>query len=189
MLLVTIVALAAGGGYALAAGNSKTITVCADKKTGVLHLKTKGRCKASQTRVTWNQQGPAGPRGVQGPVGAQGTQGAQGPAGPTGTTASAWGIVGDNGGLGPGAQGLTSQRLGPGDYEITITAPACASVPNVPTVTVSDGYPPAGQSAGAFPQAWIADTAGNGPFEVHTGVVVGGTFTPTDRPFNVQDVC
>ena len=39
-----------GGGYALAASKTKTITVCADKGTGVLHLKTTGACKRGQTQ-------------------------------------------------------------------------------------------------------------------------------------------
>ena len=76
--LALFVALGAGGGYAVAASNNKTITVCADKKTGVLHLKTRGRCKSSQTRVSWNQQGPQGLQGAPGPQGSQGAQGSQG---------------------------------------------------------------------------------------------------------------
>ena len=75
--LALFVALGAGGGYAVAASNNKTITVCADKKTGVLHLKTRGRCKSSQTRVSWNQQGPQGQQGAPGPQGSQGAQGSQ----------------------------------------------------------------------------------------------------------------
>ena len=87
-----------GGGYALAASKTKTITVCADKGTGVLHLKNRGRCKRGQTRVTWNQQGP---------------QGVQGPAGQTGAPAvSVWGQVTNAGPLLSG-QGLSVQhRLG-----------------------------------------------------------------------------
>ena len=66
-----VLVLGLGGGYALAASKTKTITVCADKGTGVLHLKNHGRCKRGQTRVTWNQQGP---QGVQGPAGPAGTR-------------------------------------------------------------------------------------------------------------------
>ena len=61
LLLVLVAGL--GGGYALAASKTKSITVCADKKTGILHLKTRGRCKRGQTRVTWNQRGPQGVQG------------------------------------------------------------------------------------------------------------------------------
>src|ERR1700752_1722856 len=83
--LAIFLAVGAGGGYAVAESSTKTITVCADKKTGVLHLKTRGRCKSSQTRLTWNQQGPPGPQGAQGSQGAQGPVGAQGPAGSQGS--------------------------------------------------------------------------------------------------------
>ena len=72
LALLLVLAVGAGGGYALAASNNKTITVCADKSTGILHLKTRGRCKSSQTRVTWNEQGPPGPQGQQGSQGPQG---------------------------------------------------------------------------------------------------------------------
>ncbi len=64
LLLVLVAGL--GGGYALAASKTKSITVCADKKTGILHLKTRGKCTRGQTRVTWNQKGPQGPAGVPG---------------------------------------------------------------------------------------------------------------------------
>ena len=157
-----------------AASKTKTITVCADKGTGVLHLKNHGRCKRGQTRVTWNQQG---------------SQGVQGPAGQTGAAAvSVWGQVTNAGSLLFG-QGLTVQHLSAGTYQVTITAPACAHGANAPVVTVSDGNPPAGQVAGAFPVAWYESTGSNQQFMVFTGVVVGGSFTPTDHTFTVMDTC
>src|SRR5271170_8497499 len=83
--LLLVLAVGMGGGYALAASKTKSITVCADKGTGILHLKMRGRCKRGQTRVTWNQQGP---------------QGGQGPAGQTGAAAvSIWGQVTNAGSL------------------------------------------------------------------------------------------
>ena len=89
LLLAMAIVLAVGGGYALAASKVKTITVCADKQTGVLHLKTHGKCKRGQTRVTWNQRGPQGPQGVAG---------AQGPAGQPGAPAvNAWANVANYG--------------------------------------------------------------------------------------------
>ena len=79
LVCAVVLVLGIGGGYAYAASKTKTIAVCADKGTGVLHLKNHGRCKRGQTRVTWNQQGP---------------QGGQGPAGQTGAAAvSIWGQV------------------------------------------------------------------------------------------------
>src|ERR1700722_5267099 len=70
LLLVLVAGL--GGGYALAASKPKSITVCADKKTGILHLKPQGKGKRGQTRVMWNQKAPQGPAGVPGPAGQQG---------------------------------------------------------------------------------------------------------------------
>jgi hypothetical protein len=99
-----------------------------------------------------------------------------------------WGIVADSGGLAAG-QGLTSQRLSAGTYQITVTAPACTQRANAPTVTVSDSNPPAGQAARAFPIAWLEGGAVNQTFTVVTGVVVGGSFTATDHTFDVQDTC
>lgn len=169
-----VLGLGLGGGYAFAASKTKTITVCADKGTGVLHLKTHGRCKRGQTRVTWNQQGP---------------QGVQGPAGQTGAPAvSIWAQV-TNAGSPLFGQGLSVQHLSAGTYQVTVTAAACASGANAPVITVSDTYPPGGQVAGAFPVAWYESTGSNQRFMVFTGVVVSGSFTPTDHAFTVMDTC
>ena len=174
LALVLVLAVGAGGGYALAASKNKTITVCADKSTGVLHLKSHGRCKRTQTRVSWNQQGPPG---------------APGPAGQAGTPAvSVWANVANAGSVGSG-QGLSVQHLSAGTYQVTITAPACAHVSNAPAISVADTNPPGGQTAGAFPVAWYESTGLNQHFLVFTGVVVGGSFTPTDHTFTVMDTC
>jgi hypothetical protein len=175
--LVLAVMAAAGGGYALAASKTKTITVCADKGTGVMHLKTHGKCNRGQTRVTWNQKGP------------QGVQGFQGPAGPPGTSAvSVWANVTNSGALFAG-QGLSVQHVSAGTYEVTVTSAQCAQGANAPIVTVSDGNPPAGQATGAFPVAWFGATGLNQQFMVFTGVVSSGTFTATDHTFTVMDSC
>ena len=177
-----VIVLAVGGGYALAASKVKTITVCADKQTGVLHLKTHGKCKRGQTRVTWNQRGPQGPQGVAG---------AQGPAGQPGAPAvSVWANVDQRrlGVLRPGA--LRAARLCrhvPGDDHCS---GLCAHGSNAPVITVSDTNPPGGQvPQGAFPVAWYEATGGNQQFMVFTGVVVSGSFTPTDHTFTVMDAC
>jgi hypothetical protein len=175
--LAVLLALGAGGGYALAASKTKTITVCADKPTGLLHLKTHGRCKRGQTRVTWNQRGPQGPQGAQGPAGQPGA-----PA------VSVWANVSNAGSVVSG-QGLAVQHLAAGAYQVTITAPACAHGANAPVITVSDTNPPGGQVAGAFPVAWYESTGSNQQFHVFTGVVAGGSFTPTDHTFTVIDTC
>jgi hypothetical protein len=174
--LALFLALGAGGGYAMAATKTKTIIACADKKTGVLHLKTGGKCSRTQTRVTWNQKGPQG---------AQGNQGEPGPAGAP--AVSVWGNVTNAGSLFAG-QGLAVQHISAGTYQVTITAPLCAHGSNAPLVSVSDTGQPGGQ-AGAFPVAWYGSTGINQTFMVFTGVVVGGSFTPTDHTFTVMDTC
>lgn len=175
--LALFLVLGAGGGYAFAATKTKTITVCADKGTDILHLKPhSGRCTRGQTRVTWNQQGP---------------QGAQGPAGQPGTPAvSIWAQVANGGSLLSG-QGLSVQHVGAGEYQVTITASACAHGNNAPVITVSDTNPPGGQpsGSGAFPVAWYQATAGNQQFMVFTGVATAGSFTPTDHTFTIMDTC
>lgn len=188
-----VVAVVGGGGYAIAATSKpKTITVCANKKTHAVYNDAhSGKCNnKKQTKLSWNQKGPRGATGKQGPKGATGAQGTQGPAGPTGTTASAWGIVGSNGIASGSAHGLTASRLSAGVYRISIITPGCAQSQNTPIVSVSEGNPPSGFSAGAFPLAWVDDSPGfNQQFVVHTGVVSSGSFTASDRGFNVQDVC
>ena len=164
--------LAAGGGsYAIAATTHHTIKACADAHTGTLHVQR--RCHRGQRPLTWNQQGP------------QGTQGRAGPAGPP--AAAAWAIVADPGTV-TGGHGISVQHLSTGTYQLTVTTSGCAQAANAPVVTVSDGNPPAGQSAGAFPVAWVRDT-GTNQFTVFTGLVASGTFTSTDHTFNVQDSC
>jgi len=140
----------------------------------------RGRCHRGQTRVSWNQRGPAGP---------QGQTGATGPAGAP--PPSAWGIVTNNGTpLVAASYGISATRVSAGTYQVSITAPACAGKVDVPQVTVSDLNPPAGQFSGASAVAWVLDVSAPGvPFTVYTGDVVGGTFTPSDHTFNIQDVC
>jgi hypothetical protein len=177
LAVALIVALAGGGGYALAASKTKTITVCADKGTGVLHLKTRGKCKRGQTRVTWNQRGPQGPQGPQGPAGQ---------AGPP--AATAWADVSNAGSVVFG-QGISVQHVSIGTYQVTITAPACSHGSNAPVVTASAANPPAGESTGAFPVAWLEAAGPNQQFTVFTGVDTGVSLTATDVAFDVIDAC
>ena len=174
-----VLALGVGGGYAYAASKTKTITVCADKGTGVLHLHNHGKCKRGQTRVTWNQKGPQGAQGTQGPAGAPGA-----PA------VSVWAQV-TNAGLavlGPGSlgpaclgrhvpgddhrSGVRSRIQRTGDHRLGHQSPRRS-----------------GARSGAFPVAWYQSTGSNQVFNVFTGVVVGGSFTPTDHAFTVMDSC
>jgi hypothetical protein len=180
LALVLVLAVGLGGGYALAASKTKTITVCADKKTGILHLKTRGRCNRSQMGVMWNQQGPAGPQGSQGP---QGTTGAQGPQG---AAVTIWANVANNGVIVAGA-GLSVQHVSTGTYQVTVTDTACSNELNAPVVSVSDGAPGM-LSPGEFPVAWYEAAANQ--FTVFTGdVTTPGGFTSADRTFDIFDTC
>jgi hypothetical protein len=164
--------LISAGGYALASSDGPSIHACADASTGVLHLQK--RCHHGQSRVIWNQRGP---QGIRGATGAAGT-----------SPVTAWTVVGDAGST-LGGHGITVQHVSAGTYRVTATPAQCAQGPiTAPVVSVSDSNPPAGQSSGAFPVAWVGD-AGGGTFTVTTGVVVGGMFTATDHTFNVQVAC
>ena len=66
---------ALGGGYAIAATNSKTIHGCVVKKSGELLVKS--RCGRGQQRLVWNQQGPAGPSDAWASVNALGFTGSR----------------------------------------------------------------------------------------------------------------
>jgi hypothetical protein len=67
----------------VSASGSNTITACANKSTGTMRYITKGSCKKTETRISWNQQGPQGP---QGESGVKGDTGAKGEAGSNGKT-------------------------------------------------------------------------------------------------------
>ena len=192
--LALFLALGGGGGYALAASSNKTITVCADKKTGLLYLKTRGRCKRTQTRVSWNQQGPQGLQGLQGSQGATGPQGPTGPQGASGAqgpaAAKVWADVNSDGSVFQG-EGVAVQNTGAGVYQVTITDATCSQEGNAPVVSVSDAAP-GSVPGGVFPAVWYAANGGNVQFTVYTGVVSAGppmAFTRTNLPFDILDTC
>ena len=77
-LVSAVVALVAGGVYAVSA-TPANITVCAAKSGGAMRYSPSGGCKnAKETKLVLGQQGPAGATGVAGPVGATGATGATG---------------------------------------------------------------------------------------------------------------
>ena len=78
-----LLALVAGGSYALAASGSNTITVCVKKHGGGLYKAKK--CKKHDSKLTWNQQGPAGKAGKNGANGLNGAPGAAGAPGAKGS--------------------------------------------------------------------------------------------------------
>jgi hypothetical protein len=72
------------------------VTVCADKKTGVLRYAKNGKCAKTETKVLLNQTGTTGAKGETGATGANGTNGAKGETGAAGTN----GTNGTNGAKG-----------------------------------------------------------------------------------------
>jgi hypothetical protein len=179
--LALMLAVGGSGGYAIAATTSssgKTITACANNKTGalLLHKNASKRCATGQHKVTWNAKGPAGATGATGLPGAPATD--------------VWANV-QSGGGGQDGQGLTVTNTAPGTYQATITAAGCKPTFNAATVSpVTNGDPPAGSTPGSFPVAWIAVSGTNGQqFTVYTGVSSGGTFTAINEEFNVIVAC
>jgi hypothetical protein len=87
---------------AAAPGSGGVIVGCYDSRfaTGNLRvIDSAKQCLAGETRLTWNQQGPAGPAGAQGPQGSAGAPGAPG----------APGVKGD-----PGERGIQGEQGEPG---------------------------------------------------------------------------
>jgi hypothetical protein len=74
-----VVLLAAGGGYAIAAGSGK-INACVHGGSRTIYT---APCKKKDAKLSWNVQGPPGPRGPQGTQGIPGSQGVPGPQGPS----------------------------------------------------------------------------------------------------------
>jgi hypothetical protein len=74
-----LVALVAGGSYALASG-SKTIKACVHHQGGDIYVAKK--CAKHDKKLSWNTVGPKGATGAAGATGATGARGATGPQGP-----------------------------------------------------------------------------------------------------------
>ena len=93
LLLVGVLAgVTVGGGVGvIAASSTKSVTVCANKKTNVLRYAKNGKCVKTETKVLLNQigadgmSGGAGAAGLKGERGAAGTAGADGLSGAAGT--------------------------------------------------------------------------------------------------------
>lgn len=155
-------AVGAGGGYAIATAKTKTIHGCVSNSTHALYIQK--RCHRGQHPLVWDQRASRG------------------------QSLAAWAAVQANGFTGAGARGISVQHISTGTYNLNITPPECAQVTDAPTVTVDSGSPPLGVSAGAFPVAWESFRSRT-TFTIYTGVVTGGSFTPTDEAFSVQVPC
>jgi hypothetical protein len=104
LLLVGVLAgVAVGGGVGvIAASTTKTVTVCANKKTSMLRYAKNRKCSKTETKVILNQTGAVGATGPAGAVGATG------PAGAVGATGAA-GVKGDAGATGTNGANTNSQ--------------------------------------------------------------------------------
>ena len=117
VLVGVLAGVTVGGGVGvIAASSTKTVTVCANKKTNVLRYAKNRKCSKTETKVILNQTGAAGAKGdtgaagaagAKGDTGAAGTAGASSPTGftarsvcgPSGTTLCAVGVQGPGGGI------------------------------------------------------------------------------------------
>ena len=147
--LALAVAVGSGGSYALAAtASNRTLAVCVDKGSGVMHLAKHPRCGRHQTRIGLSSA-------LDRP------------------TVSAWAAVNDVGHIESGA-GVSVAHTGTGVYTIAVTAASCRDASNnAPVVSINDSEPPYSSAASTFPVAWT-ETASTGieAFTIHTGVVV-----------------
>jgi len=77
LLLVGVLAgVTVGGGVGvIAASSTKSVTVCANKKTNVLRYAKNGKCAKTETKVVLNQTGATGTKGDTGAAGAKGDAG------------------------------------------------------------------------------------------------------------------
>ena len=104
LLLVGVLAgVTVGGGVGvIAASSTKSVTVCANKKTNVLRYAKNGKCVKTETKVVLNQTGANGISGAAGGKGDAGAAGGKGDAGAAGAKgdAGAAGAKGDTGAAG-----------------------------------------------------------------------------------------
>lgn len=105
-LLVGVLAgVTVGGGVGVfAATSTKSVTLCANKKTNVLRYAKSDNCAKSETKVVLNQTGEPGEPGAAGVKGETGAAGAAGAAGLRGAT----GAKGDDGAT--GLRGITGAK-------------------------------------------------------------------------------
>ena len=102
---VVITAVSVGAVSFVNAAGDATLKACADKKSGAMRYIAKGKCKKTETSLSWNQMGPTG---LPGSAGTNGTAGAKGDAGAKGETGTA-GAKGDTGAAGTNGAFTNSQ--------------------------------------------------------------------------------
>jgi len=151
----------AGGTSVIASSTTKTVTVCANKKTNVLRYAKSGKCSKAETRIRLNQTGTAGPKGD---VGLAGVTGPKGDTGATGATGAGFTAP-----LATGANCISSKC----SYQIGDTGPGGGIIF---FVDYTNQYPTVDYLEAA-PRGW-----GNG-ITVNQGFLTGETTgTPTVDP-------
>ena len=166
-------ALAGGVAWATIPDGSGVYTACKLNVTGTIRLidpslpssSFHSKCTNYETKITWNQQGPAGPMGATGPAGpvgpkgetgAAGADGPQGPKGDAGATGPAGpqGPKGDQGPQGPagglnGWEVVTSAQVNVGGLFNSFTDAVCSAgkrplgggVKTITSMPVTGSYP------------------------------------------------
>ena len=121
-LAAVAAAVAAGMAFATIPGSGGVINGCFDQQSGLLRVidtGAGGKCRNTETPISWNERGPQGDPGPQGPRGETGEAGPQGASGPQGGRgpqgeAGAQGPKGETGAQGaqgePGEQGREGAR-------------------------------------------------------------------------------
>ena len=140
-----------------------------------MRLLVSGKCKRTERRVSWNQQGPQGVPGVPGATGEQGQPGQPGePA------TRLWAVISSSGTLVRGSGALSATRTGMGDYEVIFNRDVseCASVGSVA---------PAGGGTTSFVSHWGGRAASAGPKIV--GAIRSHDATAVDSAHHVAVFC
>ena len=122
LLVGALAGVTVGGGVGvIAASSTKTVTVCANKKTNMMRYAKSGSCTNFETKVVLNQAGNSGVAGATGATGPKGDAGATGAAGAKGDTGVA-GAKGDTGAAGTSAPTGFTARSVCGTNRITLCA-------------------------------------------------------------------
>ena len=93
LVVVVVAAVVASGigAFVVASATSTAVVVCSGK-AGALRYSKDGKCAASETKMTLNEQGATGAIGLAGAAGAKGATGAAGATGTAGAAGAAGGF-------------------------------------------------------------------------------------------------
>jgi hypothetical protein len=91
VVLVAAVVASGIGAFVVASATNTAVVVCSGK-AGALRYSKDGKCAASETKMTLNEQGATGAIGLAGAAGAKGATGAAGATGTAGAAGAAGGF-------------------------------------------------------------------------------------------------